>query len=635
LRKHFLFLFIALNFFLLQAKEVDQMKFRSLVNLSNYIGNDYLNAVADGLVVNEFEYAEMQEFVLKMKSIHLELLPQIKSKSFENLSGNISALETAVLGKESPKKVQEIATNIAKILLDEGILSNSPSTYPNLAKGKELYLQACAQCHGVKGLGDGTGSIGLNPAPANFRETTHIFPFHIYNTVQLGIEGTSMVAQAYLSEQETWDIAFYVMTLTYEDTIFNQELYPSAATKVDLASLANSNNAKLETFFDLQAHDKVKAMRFHSSEASQAESLRVTLKMLQESMRLYHDGNFSGANQLALDAYFVGFEPVEIQLGATSPGKVVLIEKEMMIFRSYLSSEGNDSILKEQYAKIVYHFDVIQNEEKQSGFWFVFLASISILLREGLEALLIIVAILAALNTFAEGDKAKKYVHAGWVFALLLGFVSFFFAGKIIALGSHKRELIEGVGALIAVVILLSVGFWLHDKSNAISWSKYVNDKLSKHLTNNSLWSIALLAFVVVFREAFESVIFLSSLTMGNSADSGIAVLLGTLLSAGLILLIGMLIIKFSKRLPIHQVFKISSITMIVLAVVLAGRGIKELQEAAFIGVDLLHFRFSWDLLGFYPTIQTISAQIITLIVALLLWFLNKKKQTPPKAKKA
>jgi high-affinity iron transporter len=118
---------------------------------------------------------------------------------------------------------------------------------------------------------------------------------------------------------------------------------------------------------------------------------------------------------------------------------------------------------------------------------------------------------------------------------------------------------------------------------------------------------------------------------MGSTSVAGTAVIIGSVCSAALILVIGMLIIKFSKRLPIHQVFKISSITMIVLAVVLAGRGIKELQEAAFIGVDLLSFRFSFDMLGFYPTIQTASAQVITLIIALVLWFYNKKKQTPIK----
>lgn len=629
LRKYILFLFIVASFGILRANEVDQMKFRSLLNLSNYIGNDYVNAIQDGEVINEFEYAEMQEFVAKMTKIHGELSLQVQTPSFLGISENIDALNFAIQSKDNPVSVQAIASQIGEKLLEEGLLSNVPANYPNIVKGKQLYLQACAQCHGANGLGDGTSSVGLNPAPANFRETAHIFPFHIYNTVQLGIEGTSMVAQSYLTEQETWDIAFYVMTLSYPDSSFNAALYPAAAAKIDLVTLANNNNANLEATFNEDAVAKVKALRFHKAATTQAESLDLTLKMLQESMRLYHEGQYADANQLALDAYFIGFEPAEIELGATSPGKVTLIEKEMMIFRSYLADGGNDSLIKEQYEKIVYHFDIIQNEEKQSGFWFVFIASISILLREGLEALLIIVAILAALNTFAGGERAKKYVHAGWIFALLIGIMSYFFAGKIIALGSHKRELIEGAGALLAVVILLSVGFWLHDKSNAMSWNKYVKDKLSKHLGANSLWSVALLAFVVVFREAFESVIFLSSLSMGDTGDSGLAVLFGTIFSTGLVMLIGMLIIKFSKRLPIHQVFKISSITMIILAVILAGKGIKELQEAAFVGVNLLDFRFSVDLLGFYPTFQTILAQVVTLLIALVLWFLNKKRQAP------
>ena len=610
-----------------QASELDQMKFRTLLNLSNYIGNDYINAVENGEIINEFEYAEMQEFVAKMKVIHEELTLQITSTSFQNLEANIEALRIAIEEKNTPVAVNSLASEIGTVLLNEGLLSNVPSEYPSLVKGKQLYLQACAQCHGDRGLGDGAGAANLNPAPANFRETEHIFPFHIYNTIQFGIESTSMVAQSYLSEEETWDIALYVMSLTYEDSVFDKSMYPSAAAQIDLSTLANNNNAKLEGMFDSQGYEKVKALRFHKSATSQEESLDLTLKMLQESMRLYHDGNYEDANKMALDAYFVGFEPVEIELGATSPGKVTLIEKEMMIFRSYLSQGGNDTMIKEQYEKIAYHFDLIQNDEKQGGFWFVFLASISILLREGLEALLIIVAILAALNSFDDGTRAKKFVHAGWIFALFVGIVSYFFAGKIIAMGAHKRELIEGAGALLAVVILLSVGFWLHDKSNAMSWSKYVKDKLSKHLSTNSLWSVAVLSFVVVFREAFESVIFLSSLSMGSSSDGNLAVLLGTIFSAAIILLIGMLIIKFSKRLPIHQVFKISSITMIFLAVVLAGRGVKELQEAAFVGVDLMNFRFSVDLLGIYPTVQTIAAQVLTLLVALALWYYNKRKQ--------
>ncbi|MEZ4979465.1 MAG: FTR1 family protein [Chitinophagales bacterium] len=466
----------------------------------------------------------------------------------------------------------------------------------------------------------------LDPAPVNFQESTHLFPFHVFNTIQLGIEGTAMVPLSQLSEKETWDIAFYVMTLGFADANTSSDLYDEAADLVDLNMLSNSSNEELAKLFPKESEAYVKALRFYIPSNSQEESLALSLKMLEEAMSFYEQGLYAESNQRALDAYFIGFEPVEINLGATNPSMVLTIEKEMMLFRSYLKVPGNEVLIQEQYDKIAYHFEAIKNEDQQGGFWFVFLASVSILLREGLEALLIIVAILAALNSFANGEKAKKYVHAGWLSAAFLGIVSYFFAAKLIAMGSHKRELIEGFGALLAVVILLSVGFWLHDKSNAASWTKYVKSKLSKHVDSNSLWSVAVLAFIVVFREAFESVVFLSSLSMNASADANLGVLLGSLFSAALIILIGLLIIKFSKRLPIHQVFKISSITMIVLAVILAGRGVKELQEAALLDVNLLGFKFSADVLGFYPTIQTIMAQIFTLAIALGLWYYNKKQ---------
>lgn len=610
----------------LHAEEVDQQKFRSLVNLSNYIANDYPNAVAFDTIINEFEYAEMVEFIATMQTLHEELKPSISNEEFANLSSSLEKLELAINNKQEALLIQQLSNDISEALLNQNVLANVPNQQVNIVAGQQLFIENCASCHGEKGRGNGPASLGLSPAPSNFLEAQHLFPFHIFNTVQLGIEGTSMAAQTHLSEQETWDLAFYVMTLTYEDIVVDESKYPTGIAQVNLTDLANLSNDKLIEVFPNDGFEIVKAMRFHHGEITKNESLDLTLAMLQAAMASYHQGESEKANQLALDAYFIGFEPVEIELGATNPGKVVLIEKEMMIFRSLLAEPNNDSLVKEQYDKIVYHFDIIENEEEQSGFWFVFLASFSILIREGIEALLIIVAILAALNTFKEGEKAKSYVHGGWIAALLIGFVSYFFAGKLIEMGAHKRELIEGFGALLAVVILLSVGFWLHDKSNAISWSKYVKSKLSKHLNANSLWSIALLAFVVVFREAFESVIFLSSLSMAGGSESGLAVLMGSLFSAVIIGIIGVLIIKFSKQLPIHQVFKISSITMIILAVILAGRGVKELQEAAFVGVDLLGFRFSMDVLGIYPTYQTLAAQLLALLVALGLWYLNKRK---------
>jgi len=609
----------------IKAETNEQFYFRTMINLADYIANDYPNAVQNGEIINDFEYAEMAEFTERILENYEEAKKEHSSDAFDALPSKFDALNEAISSKASPEKVNVLAKEISATLLDEGILLNVPANYPSISNGKKLYQNHCTSCHGDLGLGDGALGVNLDPLPANFKESPHLFPFHIYNTIQLGIEGTAMAPVA-LSEDETWDLAFYVMTLMHEDSLVDESLLTDALTKIDLGTLANSTDEQIANNFEHNGLDYAKALRFYQAEkSSRAQSLDLTLTMLQNSMMLYKANMFKAADKAALDAYFIGFEPVEIELGAKHPEKVILIEKEMMIFRSYLKEAGNMAQIKEQYDVIAYHFDDIKNEDGKNGFWFDFIASVSILLREGLEALLIIVAILAALNTFEGGKKAKKFVHFGWLSATLIGVVSFFFVNKLIDLGAHNRELIEGFGALFAVVILLSIGFWLHDKSNAQSWSKYIKDKLSKHLSTNSLWSIAILSFVVVFREAFESVIFLSSITMGAESSS-FAVLLGTVFSAVLLLVIAVLIIKFAKKLPIHQVFLFSSITMLILAIILAGKGVKELQEAAFVGVNLLNFRFSWDLIGFYPTMQTIGAQIITFVISVALWIFNKKK---------
>ena len=596
-----------------------------MINLADYIANDYPNAVQDGEIINEFEYAEMAEFSNRILENYKEAKKEYTSPNFNSLPNKLTILNGAIAKKDSPEKVNKLAKEISDLLVNEGVLLNMPSQYPNIANGKNLYQIHCTACHGDKGLGNGPLGVNLDPTPANFVESPHLFPFHIYNTTRLGIEGTGMQPVS-LSDEETWDLAFYVMTLTYKNNDYNKDLFTEANAEIDLGTLSNLSNEQIAAKFTSDGAAKTKSLRFHQAEKSSKEqSLELTLEMLRNATMLYKANKYKAADQAALDAYFIGFEPVEIELGAKNPNKVLLIEKEMMIFRSYLKEAGNQKQINEQYDVIAYHFEGIKNNENKGGFWFDFIASISILLREGLEALLIIVAILAALNTFEGGKKAKKYVHFGWISAALIGVVSYFYVNKLIALGSHNRELIEGFGALLAVAILLSVGFWLHDKSNAQSWSKYVKDKLSKHLTSNSLWSIAILSFVVVFREAFESVIFLSSITMGEESSS-VAVLLGTLFSFVLLLIIAVLIIKYAKKLPIHQVFLFSSITMIVLAVILAGKGVKELQEAALVGVNLLNFRFSWDLIGFYPTVQTIGAQIVTIFIAVVLWFANQRK---------
>jgi high-affinity iron transporter len=298
----------------------------------------------------------------------------------------------------------------------------------------------------------------------------------------------------------------------------------------------------------------------------------------------------------------------------------------MLAFRSLLSSSGKADEVLERKRNIDLYLEGLDFDGATSNnFWFSLFATLSILIREGLEALLIIVAILSALRAM-KANEAIKYVHVGWISALLLGIASYLLVEKVLELGAYNREIIEGLGAILAVIILLSVGYWLHDKSNAQRWQQYVKWKIQKNLNKGSFIGIGLLAFVVVFREAFESVVFLSALTAGGEAAAKNGVAFGFIISLILIVVLAVMIIKFSKTIPVHHVFKASSILIIVLAIILAGKGIKELQEAGWFGVNLLPFKFNIDFLGFYPTFQTVGAQLLVFIIAMILMQINKRK---------
>lgn len=605
-----------------------QDKLRVIINLNDYISNDYINAVDNNQVIDESEYAEMLEFSKNLLENFTKISAELNSGNENSIIENIILLQNLIEDKSPNVELIKATNKIKELLLAYNLVQTSPEFWPNIAAGKLLYATNCANCHGELGLGNGVNSLGLNPAPTNFSEAAHLNPFHIYNTVQLGIEGTSMAALPHLTNDEKWNIAFYVQTLTLnvEFEKVDNKILSSALQLVNLSDVSQLNNQELFSKLGTNASEKLKAIRFFNAENEIETSLLLTKSLLTKSYKFYTEGNLFEASNEALNAYFTGFEPVERKIIATNSGLVKKIEGEMLAYRATIAKPNQDELALKKLNTIFSYLDEIDSsKESNNSFLFVFIATLSILIREGLEALLIIVAILSALRAMGA-EEAKKYVHAGWITAVFIGIVGYFFTAKLIAMGAQSRELIEGLGALLAVVILLSVGLWLHDKSTAAKWQQYVKSKIQKSLNKGSFAAIGLLGFVVVFREAFESVIFLSALTVDGETASKNGVLVGTLVSAIIIIAIGILIVKYSKKLPVHKVFKISSIAMMLLAVVLAGKGIKELQEAGFVSVHLAPFNFSFDFFGIYPTYETLGAQLFVALICFAIVGIGKSK---------
>ena len=193
---------------------------RRLVALLDYLGSDYKNAVQDGKIVSEDEFQEMQEFAKRS----LELLVQLKKAEQGDKAGieqDLKTLAKHVENKADAKAVAALAQRAKEKLITAYKIIPYPRRLPALADGKKLYLENCAQCHGETGKGDGTGRESMKPKtplPANFTDPERmagLSPFKAFNTASFGIEGTAMASFAALSEEQRWQVAFYVFSLRF------------------------------------------------------------------------------------------------------------------------------------------------------------------------------------------------------------------------------------------------------------------------------------------------------------------------------------------------------------------------------------------------------------------------------------
>ena len=245
-----------------------------------------------------------------------------------------------------------------------------------------------------------------------------------------------------------------------------------------------------------------------------------------------------------------------------------------------------------------------------------------ILLREGLEAILVVAAVIAYLAK--QGYKRMlKYIYLGVVggliaSAIMAALLTFIFK----AAGSHQ-EVFEGVTALIAMVMLLYTSNWMLSKTDHEAWSAYVDEKAKQSISNGSVMSLAILSFLAVFREGAETVIFYEALLAMDTAENHMPVWWGALV-ATIALVAIFLIIRFtSVKIPYKQFFNVMSILVSVLVVIFAGSGLHELIEAdVFDGI----YMASWptnDFLGLYPYVQTVVFQIVMAIIVIALYIVS------------
>ena len=598
---------------------------QTILHLLDYIGVDYPEAVEDGKIKNEDEYKEMLEFTAQIAE-QVRGLPESSKKTA--LVADAAALAKLVQDRAAAASIAEAAGKLRWAIVGAYNLRLAPRAPPELARGKALYAQHCAACHGAEGRGDGTAAKGLEPAPSNFHDLERMAQrsaYGLYNTITLGVAGTSMAPFKQLSEEDRWALAFYVSVMGMPQSRVNEgeRLWQAGKARLqfpDLDNVATLSSNEITARYGEEAARVQDYLRVHP-EVLKPSPIAFTRQKLGEALEAYRKGERAAARQAALAGYLEGFELVEASLANVDASLMRETEREMIELRAAIE-RGDPPEALEKRGEHVDRLLAAAAEKLGEGTLSeatAFTASLIILLREGLEAILVLAAIIAFVAKTGRRD-ALPWVHAGWITALALGALTWVVATYVVDISGANRELTEGVTALVAAAVLLYVGYWLHGKSYAQAWTRFIREQVGQALARGTLWAMAAVSFLAVYREMFEIVLFYQAL-WAQAGDAGRApVLGGAALAAVLLAAIGIAIFKYSLRLPIGPFFNVMSALLALLAVVFAGHGIAALQEAGVLGATRLGFD-AVPLLGIYPSVEAIGAQLFTLaLVGLSFW---------------
>jgi high-affinity iron transporter len=619
---------------LLQAGEITDRSPRFLVHLLDYLVTDYAGAVKDGKVLSASEYQEQQEFA----AMALELgrtLPELR-KSPETRS-MIERLDGLIAHKADPAQVAALARQTADKIITLTGIPLAPLLWPDQKQGRMLYGTSCVACHGLEGRGDGPSAKSLSGQPPNFLQPGDMSPFKAYNAIRLGVPGTPMPSFPGFSDQQAWELAFYVASLRYQSQ-------GAGLTPGDFAGLrkalgyspqallektASSSDPQLLDLLPGSPDEKARALmalRLYSPEQSELSLLAFAQETLRQSLENYGAGKVELAHAESLKAYLEGVEPAEPKLRASDLKTTSDLEEVMGRVRNQMASHAPPALVaasgQEALETLAKAMGLLQNQS--SSPWITFVLAFGIFLREGFEASLIIVALLGVLKG-ARASRAARWVHAGWISALGLGLAAWFISGMLIVLSGAGRELLEAVTGSVTILVLLYLGFWLHSRTEIGRWNHFIKTKVQSALEGSNLKELFAIAFLAAFREAFETVLFLRAVWLGGGAQSKAALLAGVLSAFALILFLSWLLLRFSARLPLKSIFTVSSLLMVALAVLLAGESIHSFQEVDVLAIHPFPLNLHFDWLGLYPTWETLLAQILILSLSLALWAYGKR----------
>ncbi|MCD3218699.1 FTR1 family protein [Mammaliicoccus sciuri] len=358
---------------------------------------------------------------------------------------------------------------------------------------------------------------------------------------------------------------------------------------------------------------------YHAGKKSDAKTSDQGVNILNEhldtAIKNIKNNDLAKSKQ-ALQQFIIAWPNVESEISTRNGALYTKIEQKIPQYAGQLDEDNKDDIGSQ--------LETLNQEIKStiSKTSYTFWDAALILLREGVEALLIIMALLTVTRK-SEQTKASKWIITGSVIGIVLSIaLAFIFKAIFENLGS-TRELTEGLVGIGSVILMIIVGIWLHSKSSLDSWQNFINKNMDKAMSTGSIVTFGLVAFLSVFREGAETIIFYLGIVGKISTWS---LILGIIVASVILALIAIFFNQITKWIPIHRLFFIMSLFIFILAFKILGVSIHTLQILNIIPQHTINHLPFIDLIGFYPTYETLIPQLALVILVVIYYAMSKKK---------
>lgn len=579
---------------------------KKIVMMLNIAAKEFEEGVVDGKIVVPPEYEESQVFLQQAIERFERIAPEISvPQKAEQINKRLTDMMAMVKDKVDSqliwKKVNSINSELLATFNIE--INKTPITPVSLGNGKKIFEINCSVCHGLKGDGDGPMANQFDPSPAvlsnpKLTGDANTTAYDNFEVINVGIANTGMIAWAgVLSENEIWDVTYYLRTFSNN----NVQLPP---VNIELAAMESSGDAE-----DGLAEQVVNEVR----------------GLLEKSLAIYKSGQVEDAAEQAFDAY-LAYEKIESNLITKDKDLGISLESAFSRYRGEIKRnaplEHVESLNNEINLNLSRGLELLNAEVGFSG---MFIQSFSIIVREGFEAILIIGALIAFLVKSRNQARVKS-IHIGVVLGILASFATAYIIQEVLHLSMASQEVLEGWIMLVAVAVLFWVSYWLVSKIENKKWQEYINKKMRGALSKGNAYTLGAVAFISVYREGFETVLFYKALYLyADDTTSGIVpgFLAGCVVLAGVFYLINTL----GMRIPIKWFFGFTSVLLYYMAFTFMGKGLHELQMGEQLSMNAANFLPSISWLGMYPTWETFIGQAVlfaAFVYALVYTFIVK-----------